>query len=230
MTDTQAATRKIRLWDLPLRLFHWSLLLLVVGAVVSAEIADEVSGAMDWHPRFGYAILALLLFRLIWGFVGGTHARFSSFLRGPAAVADYLRLFKTHKTPSIGHNPLGALSVVALLTSLLLQAVSGLFLNIEDFGIEGPLFKHVSNAVADVFWEIHEINPGVLIALVALHVAAILFYRIVKREDLVTPMLTGNKRVPEGHAESEAQGGSVIRGAVVLALAALAVWFIANKV
>ncbi|MBK9615635.1 MAG: cytochrome b/b6 domain-containing protein [Uliginosibacterium sp.] len=230
MTDTQAATRKIRLWDLPLRLFHWSLLLLVVGAVVSAEIADEVSGAMDWHPRFGYAILTLLLFRLIWGFVGGTHARFSNFVRGPAAVAGYLRLFRTHRAPSIGHNPLGALSVVALLTSLLLQAVSGLFLNVEDFGIEGPLFKHVSNAVADVFWEIHEINPGVLIALVALHVAAILFYRIVKREDLVTPMLTGNKRVPEGHAESEAQGGSVIRGAVVLALAALAVWFIANKV
>ncbi|MBK9219920.1 MAG: cytochrome b/b6 domain-containing protein [Uliginosibacterium sp.] len=185
---------------------------------------------MDWHPRFGYAILTVLLFRLIWGFVGGTHARFSNFVRGPAAVAGYLRLFRTHRAPSIGHNPLGALSVVALLTSLLLQAVSGLFLNVEDFGIEGPLFKHVSNAVADVFWEIHEINPGVLITLVALHVAAILFYRIVKCEDLVTPMLTGNKRVPEGHAESEAQGGSVIRGAVVLALAALAVWFIANKV
>ena len=120
MNDTQAATRKIRLWDLPLRLFHWSLLVCVAGAVATAEL-----DAMDWHPRFGYAILALLLFRLIWGFVGSTHARFASFVRGPGTVLAYLHSMKDNKGPSIGHNPLGALSVLALLATLLFQAISG---------------------------------------------------------------------------------------------------------
>lgn len=230
MTDRQAPTRKIRVWDLPLRLFHWSLMLLVIGAIVSAEIADDVTGAMDWHPRFGYAILALLLFRLIWGIVGSTHARFSNFVRGPSAIMSYLRQLKTHPAPSIGHNPLGALSVIALLLALLLQAVSGLFLSVEDFGVEGPLFKHVSNAVADLFWKIHEINPGILITLVGLHVAAILFYRFVKREDLVTPMLSGTKHVSEALPQHDAKGGSVLLGAAVLALASLAVWALVTRV
>jgi len=230
MSNAPQATRKIRLWDLPLRLFHWSLLLLVAGAILSAELADDVTGAMDWHPRFGYAILALLLFRLVWGFVGSTHARFSSFVRGPGAVIGYIRHMKDHKGPSIGHNPLGALSVLALLATLLLQAVSGLFLNDEDFALEGPLYKHVSGAVSHVFRELHEANAGLIITLIGLHIAAILFYRFIKRENLVTPMLTGNKEVPAEQAASEAAGGSALLGLAIFAIAAAIVWFIVTRI
>lgn len=222
-------TRKIRLWDLPLRLFHWALLLLVAGAILSAELADDISGAMDWHPRFGYAILTLLIFRLIWGVIGSTHARFSSFVRSPGVILNYLRQLKTHKGPSIGHNPLGALSVLALLATLLLQATSGLFLNDEDFSLEGPLYKHVSSAVAHLFRELHEINANFIFILIGLHVAAILFYRFVKKDDLVTPMLTGQKEIPAASQEPDAKGGHALAGLSAFALAAALVWFVVTK-
>ena len=229
MSDTTSKLRKIRLWDLPLRLFHWSLLLLVSGAIASAELADTITGAMDWHPRFGYAILALLVFRLIWGFVGSTHARFANFVRGPAAIIDYLKHMKDAKGPSIGHNPLGALSVLALLAILLFQAISGLFLNDEDFSLEGPLFKHVSGAVSHAFRELHEANAAIIFTLIGLHITAILFYRFIKRDNLVTPMLTGNKEIPVEQPEASASGGSAWLGLLIFGIAASAVWFLVTQ-
>ncbi|MBS1209765.1 MAG: hypothetical protein H6R19_2163 [Proteobacteria bacterium] len=230
MTEANSSSRRIRVWDLPLRLFHWTLLVLVAGAILSVELADVVSGAMDWHPRFGYAILALLIFRLIWGFVGSTHARFANFVRGPAVIIDYLKHLKDHKGPSIGHNPLGALSVLALLATLLFQTVSGLFLSDEDFFIEAPLFKYVSGTVSDLFRELHEANAGIIFTLIGLHVAAILFYRFIKRDNLITPMLTGSKEVAAEQPAQSGVGGNAWLGLVILAVSAAAVWYLVARI
>ncbi len=221
--------RKLRVWDLPVRLFHWLLLVAVACAILSVELGDVVDGAMDWHPRLGYVVLGLLVFRLAWGFVGGTHARFTSFVRGPGAILEYLRSLKSHAGPAVGHNPLGALSVLGLLASLTFQAVSGLFLNDEDFFIEGPLFKHVGSDLVHTLRVAHEYNATLLFILIGLHVAAILFYRFVKRDNLILPMVTGSKRVPADLVVADAKGGSVWLGIVVAAIAGVAVYLLVTR-
>lgn len=223
MTETKK-TRRIKLWDLPLRLFHWALLICVAGAIASIEIGENV----EVHQYFGYAILSLLIFRVIWGVVGGSHARFVSFIHGPGTVLDYLKRMKEHKGPSIGHNPLGALSVLGMLAALLVQATSGLFLT-DEIMFEAPLFKYISGATASLLAEIHEINAAIIFTLIGLHLAAILFYRFIKRENLITPMVTGNKEVPAELTEQDASGGSAWLGLLVFGVAAGAVWFIINK-
>lgn len=226
---SQPEDRKLRVWDLPLRLFHWVLLLVVACAILSVELGDVVDGAMDWHPRLGYMVLGLLVFRLIWGFVGGTHARFASFVRGPGAILAYLRSLKEKADPTIGHNPLGALSVLALLLSLGFQALSGLFLNDEDFFIEGPLYKHVGSDLVHTLREAHEYNATLLFILIGLHIAAILFYRVIKKDNLILPMVTGSKRVPAAVAAGDARGGSFWLGLVVAAVAAVAVYLLVTQ-
>jgi cytochrome b len=222
----------VRVWDLPTRLFHWTLVLLVLFSGVSGEFAEDLGAqAMAWHQRSGYAILALLLFRLIWGFAGSTYARFSSFVRGPAAVLRYAgeMLGRAHGTAHIGHNPLGGWSVLALLAVLSLQAGTGLFIADEDLGVEGPLARLVSGRTSDAMAEIHEASFGLLLALVGIHLGAIVFYLVAKGENLVRPMLTGVKHLPAGQAHS-ARGGHVLLGGVVLALAAAAVWVLVTRV
>ncbi|MDQ7989242.1 MAG: cytochrome b/b6 domain-containing protein [Candidatus Dactylopiibacterium sp.] len=216
-----APLQRIRVWDLPLRLFHWALLVCVTGAVLAIEVFDNI----DWHQRFGFGVLALVIFRILWGFVGGRHARFASFVRGPGTMLAYLRSSVAH---GVGHNPLGAVSVLALLLVLALQAGSGLFMTDEIF-FEAPLFKYVSGATASLLGSLHEINVNVLYALVALHVAAILFYRFVKRNNLVTPMITGSKAVTAEEATHADTGGAAWLGLVVFALAAAVVWYIATR-
>ncbi|GAB2905622.1 cytochrome b/b6 domain-containing protein [Uliginosibacterium flavum] len=223
MTETKK-TRRIKLWDLPLRLFHWALLICVAGAIASIEIGENV----EVHQYFGYAILSLLIFRVIWGVVGGSHARFVSFIRGPGTVLDYLKRMKEHKGPSIGHNPLGALSVLGMLAALFVQATSGLFLT-DEIMFEAPLFKYISGATASLLAEIHEINAAIIFTLIGLHLAAILFYRFIKRENLITPMVTGNKEVPAELPDQDASGGSAWLGLLVFGVAAGTVWFIINK-
>lgn len=181
----------IRIWDLPTRLFHWIVLLLVVFSVVTAEIGGNW---LDWHMRSGYCILTLVLFRIMWGFAGSHHARFANFVRPPAAVFAYLRELRNRSAAAqTGHNPLGALSVIALLVALLLQTSTGLFANDDSTSTEGPLAKFVSNHTSNVLTAVHEVNQYLIYALVALHVAAIAYYYFAKRENLVTPMLTGDK-------------------------------------
>lgn len=223
MTETKT-TRRIKLWDLPLRLFHWGLLICVAGAIASIEIGENV----EVHQYFGYAILSLLIFRVIWGVVGGRHARFASFIRGPGTVFNYLKRMKEHKGPSIGHNPLGALSVLGMLAALLVQATSGLFLT-DEIMFEAPLFKYISGATASLLAEIHETNAAIIFTLIGLHLAAILFYRFIKRENLITPMLTGNKEVPAELPEQDASGGSAWLGLLVFGVAAGAVWFVVTR-
>ncbi|HVM22324.1 MAG TPA: cytochrome b/b6 domain-containing protein [Sphingomicrobium sp.] len=176
-------------WDLPTRLFHWGVVLLIGLSYWSAKNAFE-----PWHFWSGYAILFLLLFRILWGFFGSSTARFANFVRGPADIFRYLR---ARRWPMAGHTPLGALSVVAMLLALIFQVGTGLIqIDSEDF-VEGPLSHLVSFETAEAAHEIHEASFNVLLALIALHLAAIVFYRLVLGRRLVGPMVTG-------HAELEA--------------------------
>lgn len=212
--------RSVRVWDLPLRLFHWLLALLVAFSVVSGKLGGN---ALDWHRLSGYAILTLLLFRIGWGFAGSTYARFGQFLRGPGAIVRHLAGSRPEHP---GHNPLGALSVLAMLTALLLQAATGLFAN-DGVMVEGPLYKLVSSDTSDFLTAIHGANAWVVLGLVALHLAAILFYLLAKKENLVRAMITGRKQV--AHAVPENHGGSPARAAALLAGSAVAVWWVVSK-
>jgi cytochrome b len=188
---TTSATHRIRVWDLPTRLFHWSLAALIVVSFVTVKLGGNL---MVWHERSGYAILTLLLFRLVWGIAGGRYARFAAFVRGPGAVLAYLR-GAGGAAHAPGHNPLGALSVLGLLAVVGFQAVSGLFTN-DDIAFEGPLSVKVSGATASLLTTLHRWNEKTIIALVALHLAAILYYRFGKRRDLVGPMVSGDAAFP----------------------------------
>jgi cytochrome b len=178
----------IRVWDLPIRLFHWLLVLCIVGSLVSVNLGGN---AIQWHAYFGYCILTLLIFRMIWGFVGSTHARFGSFFPSIKRILNYLQ----GKAPRVlGHNPIGALSVFALLTVLFIQATTGLFVD-DEIAFQGPLAKYVSNSAVSWFSEIHESNQVFIYALIAIHIAAIFFYQKFKGEDLIKPMISGDKEI-----------------------------------
>src|ERR1035437_1681878 len=155
---------RIKLWGLPTRLFHWLLVILIVAAYITAKIGGN---AMDWHGRIGLAILGLMTFRLVWGFVGSHHSRFASFLPTPASVLAYLR----GRWHGIGHNPLGAFSVFALLALIGLQLATGLFAN-DDIAFQGPLFNLISKELSDKLSGIHKLSINALIALIVLHLAA----------------------------------------------------------
>jgi len=223
----------VRIWDFPTRAFHWSLVLLVTFSAVSGEFGEDLGAKfMDWHRLSGYAILALLIFRILWGFVGSTYARFASFVRGPGAVLRYVGEMaggRPAEGPHLGHNPLGGWSVILLLLTLAVQVGTGLFIADEDLGVEGPLSKYVSGRMADALSEVHEANFGILLALIGVHLGAIAFYLFFKGENLVRPMVTGIKRLPPRHADAAARGGHVLLGIAVLAVGAAVVWFIANK-
>lgn len=180
---------KIKVWDLPTRLFHWTLFLAVLGSFISANVGGN---SIEWHARFGYLILSLLLFRVVWGFVGSYYAKFFNFIRLPKSVLAYLK--KPQEMP--GHSPLGALSVIALLGFLLLQAVTGLFAS-DDIAFEGPFVKYVSSSWVDLLTSVHRIDETVLMILIALHIGAIIYYRWFKKINLVKPMLTGTKEWEE---------------------------------
>ncbi len=207
--------QRIRLWDLPTRLFHWLLAGLVVASFVSGKIGGN---AMDWHGKFGLAILGLLAFRLVWGFAGSTYARFVSFLPTPAKVLAYLR----GQWRGVGHNPLGAFSVFGLLLLLAFQVGTGLFGN-DDIAFRGPLYELISKDLSDRLTGLHKLSVNVLIALVTLHIVAIAFYVRVKKDDLIRPMLTGWKDVAPGEGAS-ASGGGALPLAVALLVAVTTVY------
>lgn len=218
---------KVLVWDLPLRLFHWLLVLLVFTSVVSAEIGGN---AMQIHLLSGYSILTLLLFRILWGFLGGTHARFADFVRGPAAAIAYLSALRRHEASRhLGHNPAGAWSVVAMLVVLLTQAATGLFAN-DDISTEGPLAKLVSKALSDRITGIHDLNSSLLFVLIGLHLSAVAYYFVYKRENLVTPMLTGYKDAATAVGEVAQKQGKIWLAAVVLVACAGGVYILVNAV
>ncbi len=222
-SQASASARSVRVWDLPTRLFHWALTLCVIGLLVSGN----VGGAwMQWHFRLGYAVFTLLLFRLVWGFVGGRWSRFASFIYAPSTILAYLK-GRGKAEHSVGHNPLGAGSVFALLAFLMLQVATGLVSD-DEIANQGPLYKFVSSArVSLATWYHKEVGNKVLVALALLHVVAIIFYLTRKKENLIRPMLTGDKQLEVAVAPSRDDAVSRTVAAVVFALcAALVAWVV----
>ena len=186
----------IPVWDLPTRLFHWLLVVLVAVSFTTGVVGGN---AMTYHEYSGFAILVLLVFRIVWGFVGSRTSRFSDFVKGPAAVWRYaVTLFRGDSERCLGHNPMGGWSVLALLLALLIQVVTGLFAN-DDIITEGPLYMWVSKPVSDWLTRVHRINRFLVVALVATHLSAVLFYLWGKGENLIKPMITGKKIWHGGH-------------------------------
>ena len=189
MKSTEAGEiAPVRVWDLPTRLFHWSLVALIAFSWWSGE--EELTG---WHMWSGYAVLAFLLFRILWGFVGASTARFASFVSGPRTIFGYLRDVKGWA--GVGHNPLGALSVLAILAMLAIQVATGLLQTDDDGLVEGPLAPLVSYDVAEAAHDLHETSFDILLVLIGIHVAAILAYRLWLGKDLLGPMVTGRARL-----------------------------------
>lgn len=178
----------IRIWDLPIRLFHWLLVICIIGSFITVKIGGN---AMNWHALLGYCVLALIIFRICWGIIGSHHARFMNFIPSPRGLLNYL---SGKSKVSLGHNPLGALSVVGLLISVGVQAVTGLFAN-DDIFFEGPFAKYVSNETVGLLTSIHHFNEKVLILLIVLHLCAIFYYQKFKGENLIQPMLLGDKEI-----------------------------------
>ncbi len=202
---------RVRVWDLPTRLFHWALALCIVGSVVSVK-----TGEMQWHFRFGYAILTLLIFRLIWGFTGPLHARFASF---PPRLRAAWRSLCGHEAHSgAGHSPAGALSVYALLLASTFQAVSGLFSN-DGIMWDGPLRKLVSGSTSDFITGLHQSNRIVLLALIALHVLAIVWYRLRRGQRLTSAMITGDQQLSAPAKASRDDPAMRLRALLILVLA-----------
>ncbi|QWD62491.1 cytochrome b/b6 domain-containing protein [Polynucleobacter sp. MWH-UH25E] len=214
----------IRVWDLPIRLFHWLLVACIIGSLVSIHLFDS---AVELHAYFGYCILTLLVFRVIWGFVGSRHARFASFVPNRQSILNYLQ----GKSPRfLGHNPIGALSVFALLFVLCVQVVTGLFVD-DEIAFQGPLAKYVPSAIVSFLSEIHEGNQVIIYTLITIHIAAIWYYKRFKGENLIKPMITGDKEIDPseeanylpsdlGHGSKD---GALQRGLALLLLSLIAV-------
>lgn len=205
------------IWDIPTRLFHWLLVACILAQYLTAEVFD----AIDWHFKIGYFTLGLILFRLCWGFIGTTYAKFSQFLAGPSKVVAYAKtLTNKHSEEHAGHNPLGGWMVIALLLLVAAQGISGLFIG-DDIFSNGPYYDAVSDATRDVMNAIHHTAFNVLLAAIVLHVGAVVFYARYKKQLLVPAMLHGKKT-------TKAQGISSSRllVAAILALIVIAAMYV----
>jgi len=214
---------RVLVWDLPTRLFHWLLLICVILSFVTGIIGGNL---MEYHMLSGYAILVLLTFRLAWGLVGSRTARFSSFVKGPAAVLSHVGVLlqKKTETPYLGHNPLGGWSIVAMLLVLFVQVATGLFAN-DDILTEGPLYAWVTKETSNLLTWVHLINRFVLVALIAIHIFAVFFYFFFKHENLIGPMVTG---VKPWHAAAENTAGSNLLATAIFGLAILVVYLLVH--
>jgi cytochrome b len=226
MTEQQPAAAPLDVWDLPQRIVHWAMVALLIALVATAKLGG---GAMDWHVRAGEAMLTLVLFRILWGFLGSHHARFSTFVRGPGAVIAYARsLLRPRHAHYAGHNPLGGWMVVLLLVALLMQASAGLFAN-DDIATEGPLARFISKNLSDAISSFHSRNAWFVVALASVHVAATLFYLIWFKENLIRPMIDGVKQVPHPMPDVANGNTSPVRALTLFALCVLAVWLLVTR-
>lgn len=213
----------MRIWDLPTRLFHWSLLLAVVVCYVSVKFDN-----MTVHMLSGEFILALLIFRIVWGFIGSDTARFTQFLRSPIAAIRHLLHFPRREPDTvIGHNEAGGWMVIVMLAILAVQVGSGLFANDTDSFIAGPLAGRISEEAGGQALMLHGFNFDLLKFVVLMHVLAIIGYALVKRHDLVRPMLTGKKRLPA--ATRAPRMASPGLAAAVLVISAMLVWVLVKQ-
>ncbi len=209
---TNKNLHKVRVWDLPTRFFHWALVACVIGLAVTGTVGGN---AMVWHFRFGYTVLALLLFRIVWGLVGGRWSRFGAFIYAPQSVINYLK-GQGKPEHGVGHSPIGAGSVFAMLGFLVAQVGTGL-LSDDEIAFAGPLTRFVSNATVSLSTNYHKnIGKWVLLALVLLHIAAIVYY-LSRKHNLVGAMLHGDKELVVKAPSS--RDDTVSRVAAVLILA-----------
>ncbi len=208
----------MRVWDLPTRLFHWAIVLLIPASYISAK-----TGHLDLHIRFGIAMLALLLFRLAWGFVGSDTSRFARFLTSPAAGLRHLATWRRREPDTqVGHNAAGGWMVLLMLLLLALQVSTGLFAN-DGLGVtEGPLAHHISGHLSDLLSLVHAVTFKLIFAAIVLHLIAIGVYATVKRQDLVRPMVTGKKRLPAA-TRAPRMASSLLALLLLVAAAAVAV-------
>lgn len=189
MSEKHPSNAEVRIWDLPLRLFHW----LLAGAIATCLYTGLDGGfeEMDWHQRSGYLVLGLVVFRLAWGFLGTRHARFSSFLRGPGPVVAYARNLLTRSAAHApGHNPLAGWTITTTLAVIAVQAGTGLFAT-DDLFIEGPLAHLAEGELSSTLNTIHGVGQWSVGSLVALHLSAILWHRFMLGEHIIRPMITG---------------------------------------
>ncbi len=219
---TQPMQLPMRVWDAPTRLFHWAIVLLIVFSYVSVQ-----ANWMELHLLSGYTVLTLLLFRIVWGFVGSETSRFARFLRSPLAGMRHLAEF-TRRAPDteVGHNAAGGWMVLLMLLLLAAQIGTGLFSN-DDGATEGPLAKHVPKDLSDRLSGLHGILFWVLLGTIAVHVGVVVLYAVVKKQNLVRPMLTGKKRLPA--ATPAPRMASSLLALAILAASALVVWAVATR-
>jgi cytochrome b len=219
--------QKIKVWDLPTRLFHWLLVIMVAALFITGSIGGNL---IERHMQLGYAVFALLLFRLVWGIIGGHWSRFTSFFPTPHRVLSYLK--GTPHSVHLGHNPLGAFSVFALLTILFLQIGTGLISD-DEIAFTGPFISWVSTATSSLATNYHK-NYGkiIILALVFTHIIAIIFYKLAKKKNLVPAMIHGYQDAPESAAmvSSKDNAQSNIVAAIVLILCINLVWLLITKV
>jgi cytochrome b len=222
--ERAAVHARIRVWDAPVRLFHW----IVVGLVITSWITAE-NHLLTVHQWSGEALLVLLFFRIGWGFLGSTTARFNSFVAGPKAVMGYFRgLIRGDKSLYAGHNPAGGWMVVALLTVLTLQAITGLFAN-DDIHFNGPLATLISKDASDSTTDVHAQLFNLILLLVWIHVVAVFFYRFVKGEDLIVPMLTGHKASTSVPTDVRLKFVRIYVAALLLVASVAIVWWLVRS-
>jgi len=216
---------RVKVLDLPVRVFHWALAALTCFSWWSGTQGGDITW-MTYHLWSGYSILTLLLFRIAWGFVGSIHARFSDFLYGPRVIFDFIKSLPRRESAKFaGYNPLGGVSVLLILVCIAIQISTGLFAN-DDIVTEGPLYKWVSKGTSDFLTTIHSYNFYVILTLVSVHIAAVLFHLLYKSEDLLTPIFTGNKLLSPDAAGAEAHDPRLGLALLVIGVAALVVYIV----
>ena len=222
-SSTSSLLHTVRVWDLPTRLFHWALALCIIGLFITGNVGGN---AMVWHFRIGLSVLALLLFRLVWGLVGGRWSRFAAFIYSPGSLISYLK-GRGKAEHSVGHTPLGAGSVFALLAILLAQVSSGLISD-DEIAFAGPLTRFVSGATVNLATNYHKnIGSWIILALVVLHLAAILFY-LWRKQNLIKPMLHGDKLLPTAVPPSRDDWATRLTALVIFGFCAAFVAWIAK--
>ncbi|MDX2144425.1 MAG: cytochrome b/b6 domain-containing protein [Rhodospirillaceae bacterium] len=232
---TPPPSRQVKVWDVPTRVFHWALVLLVLLSYLTGEIggfdfippwSEAMVANMTVHMWSGLTILALVLARVIWGFVGSSTSRFSNFAAGPGAIVAYVgSVAKRAVKFTAGHNPAGGLMVIVMLILLLVQGGLGLFAKEDDFfGVAGPLNGLVDEDTAKQITGLHHDNWEIIEILVLIHIAANALYWVVLKQNLIVAMFTGRKDLPAGASATDARMASPVLAVAVLAISAAIVW------
>lgn len=217
-------TKKLLIWDLPLRIFHWSFVLTIFALWYTAEQGSDL---VEIHMQLGYVALGLLTFRVLWGIIGPTHARFSQFILSPKKLINYLfkRDSQEQNTPNAGHNPLGALMVILMIVLVSVQAISGLFIDNDVFST-GPYNSIVSGDIEKLMSFLHHNTFDLILIAIALHIGAIAYYALVKKHNLVTPMITGKKDAKDVDSTAAIPHSKIILAIILALLCAVFIYWL----